>query len=158
MDTPIQMATILAIGGCAIGLHVVPTLADILLRRRRARLFEWFDRTAGEYERWQAENPGRRPSKSASGTEGAIAYWAEDALRLLDVDGLDEERASRVRAMGIGPDEKAAARTQAAASALAAAKATVAAAAASSSARAFMKPTSDASGDEEKEAADDRDL
>lgn len=158
MDTPIQMATFLAIGGCAIGLLVVPALADVLLRRRGARLFEWFDRTAGEYERWQAENPGRRPSKSASGTEGAIAYWAEDALRLLAVDGLDEERAARVRAMGIEPDEKAAARTQAATSALAAAKATVAAAAAASVPAALKMGAGRAGEDEEKEAAHDRDL
>lgn len=158
MDTPIHMATILAIGGCAIGLHAVPTLADILLRRRGARLFEWFDRTAGEYERWQAENPGRRPSKSASGTEGAIAYWAEDALRLLAVDGLDEERAARVRAMGLEPDEKAAARTQTATSALAAAKATVAAAAAASVPAALRRGDGGAKDDEGKEAADDRDL
>lgn len=158
MDMPILMAASLACAGAVIGSCVVPTLADTLLRRRGRRLFEWFDRTAGEYEQWRAENPGRAPSKSASGTEGAVAYWAADALRLLAVDGLDEARAARVRAMGIEPDEKAAARTQAARSALAAAKATVAATASASVPAALKKGDVHEQGDEGKETANDRDL
>lgn len=97
--------TIMAAAGAVIGGLAVPRFSDALLKQKIARWREWFDRCA---EGWAAfaEAEGRKPAAKASGEEGALAIWAEDALRLAAQGALDEERAAKVAALGLDDEEK----------------------------------------------------
>ena len=117
--------------GAAVGGMFAPAVADKLLKRTYDKVMDWYDRSMDAWEKWCGQHPGKHPEPGKPGEEGALAIWAEDALRTISLGALDASRAARVHALGVDAAvasvDAAAARAAAVDQAKATAKATAAA-------------------------------
>ena len=100
----VTLAIVAAIGAVAGG-FAVPTLADLMLKRKLRLWGEWFDRSAVGYAEFTTRE-GRAPSASAKGEEGALGLWAADALRLAEQGALDAARDAKVSELGLNDNSE----------------------------------------------------
>lgn len=91
--------------GGVLGWALVPKAADVLLRRAYRRSASWWWDCCHAYRRFKRAHPEREPSRTASGEEGALGLWLEDALRSAREGGLARERTRALADAGLVVDE-----------------------------------------------------
>ena len=86
--------------GCAFGWLLVPWASDVLLHRVRDRADAWWAESLEAYRAFKRDHPEDEPSSSASGTEGAVGIWRDEAFVAGLAGSLTEERLQALAAAG----------------------------------------------------------
>ena len=86
--------------GCAFGWLLVPWASDVLLHRVRDRADAWWAESLEAYRAFKRDHPEDEPSSSASGTEGAVGIWRDEAFAAGLAGSLTEERLQALAAAG----------------------------------------------------------
>lgn len=102
----------LAVIGMAVGAATVPSLANAALKRAYGRSLAWWYESLRELHAFRLAHSGAYPQPSASGNEGALGVWFEDAKAQAARKALTHERADALRNEGVVIDEASSARSE----------------------------------------------
>ena len=90
-----------ASSGALAGALAVPVLADISLKRAYARSLAWWYESLQKFRSFRCAHPDAYPTPRASGSEGALGVWFEDAKSQATRKVLTHERADALRSVGV---------------------------------------------------------
>ena len=108
----LTLVLVLAATGAVVGAVAVPPLANAALARAYKRSLAWWYDSLRELRAFQLAHPGAYPRPNASGSEGALGVWFEDAKAQAARKALTHERACALRDAGVAVSDESSVRSE----------------------------------------------